>query len=133
MADIFVDNMLKLGTYPIELKWIEITKKIINKTSVEYILELFDRACYELADKQNKSGVFTYNGKDNIISIADSFGLKPLGSKMRVCPFHNDKDPSLSLSPEKNLFHCFGCSAKGNIITLYAMLNKLKREGNGNN
>ncbi len=32
------------------------------------------------------------------------------------CPFHEDKDPSLSIDPDKNLFHCFGCQAGGSNI-----------------
>ncbi len=36
---------------------------------------------------------------------------------MGVCPFHNDKGPSLSVSPEKGLFHCFGCGKSGTVIT----------------
>lgn len=36
---------------------------------------------------------------------------------MAVCPFHNDRGPSLSISDEKGLFHCFGCGKSGNVIT----------------
>lgn len=36
---------------------------------------------------------------------------------MGVCPFHNDKGPSLSVSAEKGLFHCFGCGKSGTAIT----------------
>jgi DNA primase len=33
------------------------------------------------------------------------------------CPFHEpDEDPSLSIDPERNVFHCFGCGAKGSVI-----------------
>jgi hypothetical protein len=128
MADIFVDNILELGKYPIEKKWMELTKKIIKKTSVSYVMGLLEQSTYELAKQQNKSGTFVYNGKENIIAIADSFNLEPLGAKLRVCPFHHDTNPSLSLSEEKGLFNCFGCGVKGNIIKLFAMLDKLKRE-----
>jgi hypothetical protein len=33
-----------------------------------------------------------------------------------ICPFHDDKNPSLGIDFEKNIFHCFGCGSKGNII-----------------
>lgn len=33
-----------------------------------------------------------------------------------VCPFHNDKNPSLHIDDDLGLFHCFGCSAKGSVI-----------------
>ena len=131
MADIFVDNIVQLGTYPIEKKWKTLTKQIIKKTSLFYIYNLLDTCCYELSKKQNKIDLINFKNS-NIIEIADSFGLKPLGAKLRICPFHEDTNPSLSLSEEKGLFNCFGCSAKGNIIKFYAMLTKLKRE-NGNN
>ncbi|KAI0563836.1 DNA primase [Gracilaria domingensis] len=35
-----------------------------------------------------------------------------------VCPFHNDKNPSLHISDELGTFHCFGCGASGSIIDL---------------
>jgi hypothetical protein len=128
MADVFVDNIIQLGKNPIEIQWQRLTRTILKKTSINYILELLEKTIEDISEKQNKNGIFVYNGKDNIIAIADSFGLKPLGAKIRVCPFHDDHDPSLSLSEEKNLFKCFGCSAKGNIVTFYAMLKKLREE-----
>ena len=35
---------------------------------------------------------------------------------MGLCPFHNDTNPSLSVDPVKNLWHCFGCGAGGTDI-----------------
>ena len=32
------------------------------------------------------------------------------------CPFHNDATPSLVITPDKNLYHCFGCDAAGSVI-----------------
>ena len=33
-----------------------------------------------------------------------------------LCPFHNEKTPSFTVSDEKNFYHCFGCGAHGDVI-----------------
>jgi DNA primase len=54
-----------------------------------------------------------------IVELIGSFvALKKIGQNFQgLCPFHDDKTPSLSVSPEKKIFRCFGCSASGNAIT----------------
>ncbi len=57
--------------------------------------------------------------KNDIVEIISGFTtLKRSGSGlMGLCPLHNDKkSPSLSVSPDKQIFHCFGCGAGGSVI-----------------
>jgi DNA primase len=44
--------------------------------------------------------------------------------KTILCPFHGDKTPSCNISLDKNVFHCFACGAKGNVLEFVA-----KKEG----
>lgn len=39
-----------------------------------------------------------------------------------LCPFHKETTPSFSVSPSKNIFYCFGCNKKGDVITLVSEL-----------
>jgi len=56
----------------------------------------------------------------NIIDIASQYTtLKKRGQKyVGLCPFHSEKDPSFTVDEDKQLFHCFGCGAGGDIFTL---------------
>lgn len=42
-----------------------------------------------------------------------------------ACPFHGDKEPSLSVNLKSGGFHCFGCGEKGDLISFHAKLNRL--------
>ncbi|MCX7950929.1 MAG: DNA primase [Clostridiales bacterium] len=54
---------------------------------------------------------------DIVDIISEYVNLKKSGrGYMGVCPFHNDKGPSLSVSQDKQVFHCFGCGAAGNVV-----------------
>ena len=49
--------------------------------------------------------------------ISQYVNLKKAGSSyVGLCPFHNEKTPSFSVSPTKGIFHCFGCGLGGNVI-----------------
>lgn len=41
-------------------------------------------------------------------------------SYMAICPFHQEKSPSLSLDPARGLYHCFGCQKGGDVFTFLA-------------
>ena len=49
--------------------------------------------------------------------IGARVALKKAGANYKgLCPFHNEKTPSFSVSPEKGFYHCFGCGVHGNAI-----------------
>nr|MBP7109103.1 DNA primase [Chitinophagaceae bacterium] len=58
-------------------------------------------------------------GRLDIIDTIGSFvKLKKRGSNyLGLCPFHNEKSPSFTVSPSKELYKCFGCGRSGNTIS----------------
>ncbi len=57
--------------------------------------------------------------KVNIVDvIGETVALEKRGKNHTgLCPFHDEKTPSFSVSEDKQLYHCFGCKASGNAIT----------------
>lgn len=54
---------------------------------------------------------------DIVDVISDYVALKKKGRNyFGLCPFHNEKTPSFSVNAEKQIFHCFGCGAGGNVF-----------------
>ena len=56
----------------------------------------------------------------------ESLSLKRIGSEMvGLCPFHQEKTPSFYVVPRKQFYHCFGCGAHGDVISLLMHTQKL--------
>ena len=57
--------------------------------------------------------------KNDIVDVISSYvKLQKKGSSyFGLCPFHNEKSPSFSVSRQKQMFYCFGCGAGGNVFT----------------
>ncbi|MBQ6331597.1 MAG: DNA primase [Clostridia bacterium] len=65
--------------------------------------------------------------KNDIVSVvSDYVELKPKGRKLwACCPLHGEKTPSFSVSPDKQLFYCFGCHAGGTVIQFVMDMERL--------
>lgn len=57
--------------------------------------------------------------RNDIVEVISGYvRLRKKGSNyFGLCPFHNEKSPSFSVSPGKQMYYCFGCGAGGNVIT----------------
>ncbi len=57
--------------------------------------------------------------RNDIVGVISSYvKLQRAGSNYKgLCPFHNEKTPSFSVSPGKQMYHCFGCGVGGNVFT----------------
>lgn len=56
--------------------------------------------------------------------------LTPAGSQFKAkCPFHNERSASFSVSPERGLYYCFGCGAKGDIFTFVEQFEGVDKKG----
>ncbi|MSO43302.1 MAG: DNA primase [Candidatus Planktophila sp.] len=59
--------------------------------------------------------------------VGDYVQLKSAGAgaKKGLCPFHDEKSPSFTVTPSKGFFHCFGCQTGGDVITFLMKIDHL--------
>lgn len=107
MGRAWIDDM-KAG----KLTWGDLPKKHIKQVKQESAKDL----------GLTKKGKFRQE-IDKKICISDLakeyFPNHEIKGTMMRCPFHDDKDPSLSFSDTKNIFKCWGCGVKGDIVEFY--------------
>lgn len=126
--------------------WFQLTKCMLRKKKTIDVFNEVQQAVEEVSDEQwfeNKypKEIFQDLEKKRIVKKTTSAVRDLINTKLKItdvaknwykldvdkagkctCPFHNDTDPSLSFSDKKNVFNCFGCSAKGSIITFIRMM-----------
>ena len=63
---------------------------------------------------------------DIVEVISEYINLKKAGKNYQgLCPFHSEKTPSFSVNADKQLFHCFGCKAGGNVFNFIMKIENL--------
>src|SRR6266513_1198622 len=64
---------------------------------------------------------------DFVELAGEHIALKQVGQRyIGLCPFHAEKTPSFSINPIEKLFYCFGCQAKGDVITFVREIERLE-------
>ncbi len=63
----------------------------------------------------------------NIVDVVGSYvSLRKRGKNYSgLCPFHAEKEPSFTVSDEKQIFHCFGCGANGSVFDFFMRMRNL--------
>src|SRR5439155_5573698 len=63
---------------------------------------------------------------DFVAVASEHIALKRVGRRyVGLCPFHAEKSPSFSVNAEEGLYYCFGCQAKGDVITFVREIDHL--------
>jgi DNA primase len=66
----------------------------------------------------NRDVIEEVRASANIVDVVGSYvALRKRGKNyLGLCPFHSEKEPSFTVSNEKQIFHCFGCGASGSVF-----------------
>src|SRR5574338_1316824 len=60
--------------------------------------------------------------------ITEYVQLKQAGTYWKgPCPFHSEKDASFTVSPDRQIFYCFGCHASGDVIAFVAKIENMSQ------
>lgn len=65
--------------------------------------------------------------RNDIVDVVSSYVAltRKGGNYFGLCPFHNEKTPSFSVSPDKQIYHCFGCKHGGGVISFIMEIENL--------
>lgn len=65
--------------------------------------------------------------RSDIVDVVSQYVqlTKKGGNLFGLCPFHNEKTPSFSVSPDKQIYHCFGCGKGGGVISFIMSIENL--------
>ena len=66
--------------------------------------------------------------RNDIVDVVSGYVrlTKKSGSNLfGLCPFHSEKTPSFSVSPDKQIYHCFGCGKGGSVISFIMEIENL--------
>jgi len=77
--------------------------------------------------RYSESLIDEIKANNDIVDIISQYViLKRSGRNfLGLCPFHKEKSPSFSVSPDKQIFHCFGCGVGGDVISFISKIDNI--------
>ena len=69
---------------------------------------------------------YIFENIDIVSLVSEYIKLEKRGQNyLGLCPFHNEKTPSFTVSPDKKIAHCFGCGKGGNIFQFISLIENI--------
>ena len=79
-----------------------------------------------MAKLSKKDIDYIFDNIDIVSLVSEYVKLEKRGQNyLGLCPFHNEKTPSFTVSPEKRIAHCFGCGKGGNIFQFVSLIENI--------
>ena len=79
-----------------------------------------------MAKLSKKDIDYIFDNIDIVSLVSEYVKLEKRGQNyLGLCPFHNEKTPSFTVSPEKRIAHCFGCGKGGNIFQFLSLIENI--------